>query len=70
MDSRFFGSATNEVRAILFEYVSKKKIPRCFKDESKLAGRDCLGGSLKRYPEMSLRRTEPLSLNRVFGIDQ
>ena len=52
MDSRFFGLAINEVRAIVFEYVSKKKIPHCFKVESKLAGRDFLGGFLKRHPEI------------------
>ncbi len=70
MDSRFFGLAINEVRAIVYEYVEKNAISHNFKKEIKLAGRDFFYGFLKRHPEISMRKPEPTSLNRVLAINQ
>ena len=70
MDSKFYGLTINDLRCIVFDFVSKKKIKNPFNSEKGMADRDFVAGFLKRHPDLSLCKPEAIALNRVFGISK
>ena len=68
MDNSFYGLSMMDIRLKVFEFCKKNLIPNPFNKDSKLAGEDFVRGFLKRHPDLSLRKPEAISLNRVFGL--
>ena len=70
MDAAFYGLSINDIRTVVFEYCQKNNIKNNFNSDNKMAGRDFVAGFLKRYPRLSLRKPEAVSINRVFGLNR
>ena len=70
MDNSFYGLSMMDIRLIVFEFCKKNLIPNPFNKDSKLAGEDFVRGFLKRHHDLSLRKPEAISLNRVFGLNE
>ena len=70
MDNSFYGLSMMDIRLIVFEFCKKNLIPNPFNKDSKLAREDFVRGFLKRHPDLSLRKPEAISLNRVFGLNE
>ena len=50
MQERFYGLMPSNVRKLAFEFAEKLRIKHPFDCNTKMAGEDWLGGSLKRLP--------------------
>ncbi|XP_065662703.1 uncharacterized protein LOC136085333 [Hydra vulgaris] len=70
MDNSFYGLSMMDIRLIVFEFCKKNLIPNLFNKDSKLAGEDFVRGFLKRHPDLSLRKPEAISINRVFDLNK
>ena len=70
MDNSFYGLSMMDIRLIVFEFCKKNLIPNPFNKDCKLAGEDFVRGFLKRHPDLSLRKPEAISINRVFGLNE
>lgn len=66
----FHGVTMIELRRIAFEFAARNNIENNFNKESKLAGRDWVVGFLKRNPELSLRKPEATSINRILAFNK
>lgn len=69
LSSLFYGLTTNSLKRAVFEYAERNKIKHPFNKESKEAGKDWLYGFLKRNPEISVRRPEATSVNRILAFN-
>lgn len=62
LDNAFYGITINELRKVVFDYVTKKKINHPFNKEKQIF--------LKRHPPLSLRKPEGVALNRGFELNK
>jgi hypothetical protein len=69
IENRRFGLTTKHLRKVVYHLAQKYKLPQCFRIEAKSAGLDWLNGFLNRYPELSLRKTEPTSPTGAVGFN-
>ena len=67
MDNSFYGITINDLRRVTYQYCERKKISHPFNRETEMAGRDFVAGFLRRKRNISLRKPESVSLNRIFG---
>ena len=70
MDAAFYDLSINDIRTIVFYYSKKNNIKNNFSFINGMAGRDFVSGFLKRHCQLSLRKPEAVSLNRVFGLNK
>ena len=63
----FYGLTTRDICSLVFEFCSKNKIPRPFNQVKQSAGRDFIYNFLKRRPDLSLRKPQGISINRILG---
>lgn len=61
----FYGLSPIQFRKLAFAYAEANGIQHSFNKDTKLAGKDFYYGFLKRHPEISLRKPEGTSLNRI-----
>lgn len=61
----FYGVSQIELRRVVYEFAEKNKINHRFNRIAKMAGADWMYGFLKRNPNLSLRKPEATSVNRV-----
>jgi hypothetical protein len=61
----FYGLTKLELRRTCYEFAEKNSIKHPFNTVTKLAGKDWYYGFLRRNNDMSLRKPEPTSLNRI-----
>ncbi|KAJ4430341.1 hypothetical protein ANN_22557 [Periplaneta americana] len=66
----FYGFSITELRRLAFDLAEANKIPHSFNRVTKLAGPDWVYGFLKRNPEISLRKPEATSLNRISAFNE
>ena len=68
----YFGITKVELRKLAFSFAEHNQIKHNFKVELKMAGKDWYYGFLKRNPEITLRKPEATSINRIsaFNKDQ
>lgn len=66
----FYGLTPMQLRKLVFEYAEILKIPHRFDKTKKLAGKDWLEGFLKRNTNISVRKPEAISLNRLRGFNK
>ncbi|XP_030751325.1 uncharacterized protein LOC115878847 [Sitophilus oryzae] len=70
MSKLFFGLSRLQVKKIAFQYANANNIPNNFNKDKKICGNDWYYGILKRHPNISLRKPESTSLNRVKGFNK
>lgn len=70
LTNMFYGLTPSSIKQIAFEYAVANKIRHNFNPEKKTCGKDWLRGFLLRNPQISLRRPEPTSLNRVLAFNR
>ncbi|XP_063217110.1 uncharacterized protein LOC134527951 [Bacillus rossius redtenbacheri] len=70
MARMFHGITPVDLRRIAFEFTEKNSIRNNFNASSRTAVKDWLRGFLKRNPQVSLRKPEATSLNRVIGFSE
>lgn len=70
MAKLFYGVSCIQLRRLAFEYAEANKITNNFDKSSRLAGKDWLSLFLKRNPEISLRKPEATSINRIQAFNQ
>lgn len=66
----FHGITPMELRKLAYEYAERNDVKNNFNKSSRLAGSDWLCGFLKRNPQISVRKPEATSLNRVMGFNE
>ena len=59
-----------DLRRLVYEFCGKNKIIHPFKKDNKMAGRDFVAGFLTRHSNVSLRKLEAISLNRVYKLNK
>ncbi|KAJ8945555.1 hypothetical protein NQ318_020401 [Aromia moschata] len=66
----FFGITPAELRRLAYQFADVNKIKHRFDQEKKMAGQDWLELFLKRHPEISLRKPEGTSQNRISAFNK
>ncbi|XP_030767155.1 uncharacterized protein LOC115890931 [Sitophilus oryzae] len=66
----FYGLTLSKTKQLAFEYAVGNNLPHNFNVEKKTCGKDWLRGFLARHPQISLRRPEATSLNRVIAFNR
>lgn len=66
----FYGLSSNEIKQCAFTYAEKNNIKNPFVKENKAAGRDWFERFLKRNPEISIRKPQPTSINRLTAFNR
>lgn len=61
----FYGLTPSALRKSVYDYAEINKIKHPFNKDKKEAGKDWLYGFLKRNPEISIRKPEATSINRI-----
>lgn len=70
MQNRGFPLTRDDVRTIAFHFTKQLKIKHSFNEEKEKAGYDWLKLFLSRNPDLSLRKSEGVSLNRVHAMNR
>ena len=70
MEISCYGLTIAVLRRLVYEFCEKNKIIHPFKKDNKMAGRDFVAGFLTRHSNVSLRKPEAISLNRLYGLNK
>ena len=70
MGNACYDLTTRDICSLIFEFCSKNKITRPFNQVKQSAGRDFIYNFLKRHPDLSLRKPQGISINRILGCDK
>lgn len=70
LSNMFYGLTPSKIKQLAFEYAIANQLRHNFNDEKKTCGKDWLRGFLARNPQISLRRPEATSLNRVIAFNR
>ena len=68
MEISCYGLTIANLCGLVYEFCKKNKIIHSFNKDNKMAGRDFVAGFLTRHSNISLRKSEAISLNRVYGL--
>ena len=63
----FYGLDEQKIRSVAYEFAERNGLKHSFNTSSKMAGKDWLAGFLKRHPEISVRKAESVSVQRLEG---
>ncbi|XP_045450428.1 uncharacterized protein LOC123659219 [Melitaea cinxia] len=66
----FFGITIPTLRKIAFDFAAANNIVNDFNKDTKMAGMDWYYNFMARHPNISLRRTEATSINRITSFNQ
>lgn len=66
----FYGITIGELRQLVYKYADTNEIRHNFCKETELAGKDWVTLFLKRNPEVSLRKPEGTSINRIIAFNK
>lgn len=70
MDRIFHGLNIRSLRKLAYDFAELNNISHRFSQDKKLAGKDWVDGFFHRNPQLSLRKPEATSLNRVLGFNK
>ena len=70
MEISCYGRTIADLRRLVYEFCGKNKIIHPFKKDNKMSGRDFVAGFLTRHSNVSLRKLEAISLNRVYRLNK
>lgn len=66
----FYGLIIEMVRKIAFKFAEVNQLNNYFDKTSQMAGKDWFYGFKRRHPEISLRKPEFTSLNRITAFNE
>lgn len=66
----FYGVTIPQIRKIAYDYAAANRLKNNFNNEHKIAGLDWYYNFMRRHPNISLRRPEATSLNRVTAFNK
>lgn len=70
MSNKFYGLTREQFRKTCFLIAEKMGVAERFNTEAKIAGKDWLSGFLQRHPDLSIRKPEATSINRILGFNK
>lgn len=70
MSNMYYGLTKSQFRKICYDLAVKFSVAKRFNEVNKTAGKDWLYGFLQRHPDISIRKPEATSLNRILGFSQ
>lgn len=66
----YYGLTPKRIRQLVYDFAISNNIKHNFNCQSKMCGKEWLYGFLRRHPQISLRRPEATSLNRVLAFNR
>lgn len=66
----FYGLTAHEIQRCAFNYAERNNINHPFIQANKAAGRDWIERFLRRNPEISIRKPQPTSINRLTAFNR
>lgn len=70
MSNMFHGLTSQQLRKIAYTCAESLGIPHTFNREKEIAGRGWINSFLKRNPQISVRKPEATSINRITGFNK
>nr|XP_013189802.1 unnamed protein product [Amyelois transitella] len=70
MSNIFYGLTSIQLRKICYNMAVNYGLENRFNTEKKSAGKDWLYGFMNRHPELSIRKPEATSINRILGFNK
>lgn len=70
LSNLFYGLTANSIRKVAYEYAVSNNIKNNFNSNKEICGQEWLYGFLKRHPQLSLRKPEATSKNRVLAFNR
>jgi len=70
MEARLYGLSPIDVRRIVYKFCVKNGIQNNFNSATEMAGRYWMEGFLSRHPELSVRQSEAVSIQRAIGFNK
>lgn len=70
MSNKFYGLTREQFRQTCYVIAERFGIAERFNKANKTAGKDWLYGFLQRHPELSIRKPEATSINRILGFNK
>lgn len=70
MSNKFYGLTREQFRKVCYSVAKRMGIEKRFNQVSQTAGKDWLSGFLQRHPELSIRKAEAISINRILGFNK
>ena len=61
----FYGVDEQKIRSVAYEFATRQRLKHHFDSKKRMAGKDWLAGFLKRHPEISVRKAESTSIQRL-----
>lgn len=70
MTKKFYGLTRAKFCKVCYEMAEKFGVADQFNETKKSAGKDFLAGFLQRHPDLSIRKAEATSINRILGFNK
>lgn len=70
MSNMFYGLTRSQFRKVCYNMAQTFGVQERFDNINKIAGKDWLQGFIKRHPELSIRKPEATSINRIYGFNK
>lgn len=70
MSNKFYGLTREQFRKVGYSVAKKLGIAERFNQVHETAGKDWLAGFLQRHPDLSMRKPEATSINRILGFNK
>ena len=65
-----YGLTISDLCRLVYKFCEKNKVIHPFNKDNKMAGRDFIARFLTRHSDVSLRKPEATSLNRMYGLNK
>lgn len=70
MSNKFYGLTREQFRKVCYSVAQQLGIEQRFNQINQTAGKDWLAGFLQRHPDLSIRKPEAISINRILGFNK
>lgn len=70
LSKMFYGLTPVQLRRAVYTYAEKLSVHNKFNGEKREAGKDWMYGFMSRHPQLSFRKPEPTSINRIMGFNK
>lgn len=70
MSNKFYGLTREQFRKVSYSVAKRMGIEQRFNQVNQTAGKDWLAGFLQCHPDLSIRKAEAVSINRILGFNK
>lgn len=70
MSNKFYGLTREQFRKVCYSVAKQLGVEDRFNQVNETAGKDWLAGFLQRHPDLSIRKPEAISINRILGFNK